>query len=155
MSLIRTIFFKWFNPSAYGGDAKTDAPQAEQPYGASSFQLAGTTKEEIYKKLVAVARGDTHQVLYAMDAISLFERASTKMRLAILEEFVGSPLIGDKHAVGDLFVMLMEKSTADERRKEIYPALNTIIQNTKESPQPMQGKRSFLAALLRGWMSEI
>jgi hypothetical protein len=84
----------------------------------------------------------------------LFGRASTKTRLAIMNEFVNSSLIGDKQAVGDLFVALLSRSTEEERQNEIYPALLSIIHNTTTLQHAVQAKRGFLAALLRGWMSE-
>jgi hypothetical protein len=148
--------------------------------------MAGTSKEAIYQKLVAVARGDTHQVLPAIDAISrshdvdeahlfdrikevgrvrpyeaghlfrrFFDRASIKTRINVIKEFVSSPLMGDKHMVGDIFLSLLEHTTIAERRSEIYPGLLSIIHDTPSNFPEVTSKRAFLAALLKGWMSEI
>ena len=84
----------------------------------------------------------------------LFEGASTKIRLAIMNEFASSPVIGNKQAVGDLFVKLLEKSTEEERRDEIYPALLSTIHSITSLHHTVQVKRGFLAALLRGSMTQ-
>ena len=186
MSLIRNVLLKCFSPFTGGSAAAREVQPAEQSESVSSFQLAGNTEQAICKRLQAIARGDAHQVLPAMDAISrghnidealilerirevgrarpyeaghlmtrLFARATTETRLEIIKEFVSSPAIGDKHAVGDLFVSLMERSTRDERRGEIYPTLYRIIDTNENLGESVRGKRAFLSALLKGWMSEI
>ena len=189
MSFIRSVIFKWFNPLTGREDREIDAQDADaQPSSdSSSFQLAGTSKEDIYRRLVAVAQGDAHQILPAMDAISrshsvddsllfdiikkcvgnerpyeaghffrrLFDRASLRTRIGVIGEFVSSPLMGDKQMVGELFLSLLEHSTMDERKNEIYPGLLSIINGTPSSFSEVTSKRAFLAALLRGWMSEI
>jgi len=86
--------------------------------------------------------------------MKLFGRASTKLQLAIMSEFVSSPVIGDKQAVGDLFVALLERSTEEEKRDEIYPALLSTIHSVTSLHHTVQVKRGFLAALLRGSMSQ-
>lgn len=208
MSLIKSVIFRWLSPLT--GSEHRELPAAQDlppdenqlPSTGAAFQKSEMAyvpppddfmrsiamrygDEAIYKRLVAVAQGDTNAVLRAMDVISrshqidesplfdclrevakyrpyeaghlmmrLFDRASTNTRLAILREFVVSPL-GDKQAVGDLFISLFERSTRDERRAEIYPALLEIIDEAALSPAPIQGKRALLSWLLRGWMSEI
>ncbi len=185
MSLIRSVFIKCINTFT-GGPAPETLPTAGLPDGASSFHPAENTEQAICKRLQAIARGESHQVLPAMDAISrghdmdesvvlerikeisrarpyeaghlmtrLFSRATTETRLAILNEFVISPKLGDKHTVGDLFVTLMERSTREERRSEIYPGLYRMIDAARGAGREVQGKRAFLIALLKGWMSEI
>lgn len=188
MSFIRSIIFKWFDPLT-GRERQRSLPEGtdtSRPDCSSSFQMADASKEAIYKKLVAVAQGETHQILPAIDAISrshdvdeghifdhikevggvrpyeaghlfrrLFDRASTRMRINVIKEFVSSPLMGDKHMVGELFMSLMERSTMDERRSEIYPGLLSIINDAPSNFPEVTSKRAFLSALLKGWMSEV
>jgi len=83
-----------------------------------------------------------------------FERASIGTKLEILKEVVSSPLLGDKHMVGELFVRLMEHSTRDERKQEIYPILQAIINDSIARLPEARVKAAFLNALLCGWRSE-
>lgn len=85
---------------------------------------------------------------------SLFGQASTQVRLEIMREVVSSPLVGDKHMVGDMFVQLMGNSTSEERKQELYPFLQNIIDDALAKPQEANVKAGFLSALLRGWRSE-
>jgi len=112
----------------------------------------GLDEKLLFDCLHEVGRHRPYEASHLMTR--LFGRASTKTRLAILNEFVNSSLIGDKQAVGDLFVALLSRSTEEERQNEIYPALLSIIHNTTTLQYVVQAKRGFLAALLRGWMSE-
>jgi hypothetical protein len=85
---------------------------------------------------------------------SFFAQASMHSRLEIMREIVSSPLIGDKHMVGDMFALLMGHSTREERRQEIYPSLKNIIDNALPQTQEAKIKAGFLSALLWGWRSE-
>lgn len=85
---------------------------------------------------------------------SFFGQASTQVRLEIIREVVSSPLVGDKHTVGDMFVQLMGNSTPEERRQEIYPFLQNVIDDALARTQEANVKAGFLSALLRGWRSE-
>lgn len=87
--------------------------------------------------------------------LSLFNRATLKTKVNVIRKVVHSPLIGDKHLVGDLFVSLFSNSVSEERRNDIYPGLLSIIDEAPlEFPEVMI-KRGFLSALLHGWMSEV
>lgn len=85
---------------------------------------------------------------------SFFAQASTHVRLEIMKEVVSSPLMGDKHMVGDMFAQLMGHSTREERKQEIYPFLQNIIDDSVAGAGEVRIKAGFLSALLRGWRSE-
>jgi hypothetical protein len=137
MSFIRGIFSRWFPPAAQssGGPAGIQADDA--PSSTSSYQLAGTTKKEIYRKLVASV-----------------DRAPTRTKIDVIKEFVSSPVMGDKRVVGDLFESLFTHGTAEEWREEIYPGLLSIIHDTSVNHPDVVSKRAFLAWLVKGIMSQ-
>lgn len=87
--------------------------------------------------------------------MSLFNRGALNTKISVIKEIVHSPLVGDKHVVGDLFVSIMANSTPGERKNGIYPGLLSIIDEAPAGSQPVMIKRGYLLALLHGWMSEI
>lgn len=143
------------------------------------LQAAAVSGDPLWAHLAGTACGDRGALLSAIDLIEegaaspafvdaalavavirplegrylltqLFARADNDARLRILGTFVDDPRMGSSRAIGDLFVKLMARTTPEERRLEIYPALRALVGNTPES-SPRHG---FLAAMLRGWLSE-
>lgn len=79
-----------------------------------------------------------------------FASSDINAQLYMLSRIVNEENVGSMPFLGDLFVKLMEGSTAIEREETIYPALRTIL-----SAGPLKSPRlGFLDALLRGWLSE-
>ncbi|MFH0800657.1 MAG: hypothetical protein V2A66_10845 [Pseudomonadota bacterium] len=78
----------------------------------------------------------------------IFSIADNRVRLVTLAGVVSGDSAGSNRLVGDLFIQLMSRSTPEERTGEIYPAL---IDMALRAPG---ARRAFLAAMLKGWMSE-
>ncbi|MFH1829720.1 MAG: hypothetical protein ABH871_02940 [Pseudomonadota bacterium] len=86
--------------------------------------------------------------LLACHAVS---RIDTKAQIHMLGSLVEGGSAGSTRLVGDLFVKIMEGSTATEREKIIYPAIRKIV---TADPANKSSRRGFLAAVFRGWLSE-
>ena len=137
-------------------------------------------EKPIWGALAGVACGDSAALLAAMDALDeraaapavvdcalevararpeegkrllthAFGSASTPSRLRIFARFVEDPRLGPSRAIGDLFIKLMARSTPEERNAEIYPSLIDLACGGDGAASP---RRGFLAAILRGWISE-
>lgn len=80
----------------------------------------------------------------------LFGRVDSALRLKILHAFVNNSRLSPIQEIGDMFVKILARSTPDERNEEIYPELLQIVgDNPRTSP-----RHGFLAAILKGWISE-
>ncbi len=80
-----------------------------------------------------------------------FAHADIPAQIYMLGRLVEDESIGSTTLVGDLFLKMMEGSTAVEREEIIYPALNQII---ALDGGIKSARRGFLGALFRGWLSE-
>lgn len=154
------------------------------PAAAHRIITEGTDRRDpIWGDLVAVACGDGRALLSALEAVAsapasrhsalidcvrevsrlrpregrqlllqLFAISNNADRLKILEIFVADERMGPPSLVGETFVKLMARSTPAERNEELYPELVRIAGGGTTGPS--SSRRGFLAAILRGWLSE-
>ncbi|MBI4212526.1 MAG: hypothetical protein HY540_07810 [Deltaproteobacteria bacterium] len=84
----------------------------------------------------------------------LFLRSTPVARATVVRAMIEVPALGNRRSLEDAFTMLMSSSTPEERRRNIYPALLSIIEAPPLPNQEARFMQGWLTTIMKGWMSE-